>query len=47
MIWVREKHLSLLDLHAVGVRKARKLAGTNALPIIGVHHMEAHALVAR
>ncbi|XP_073045209.1 probable tRNA N6-adenosine threonylcarbamoyltransferase, mitochondrial [Primulina eburnea] len=31
----------------VGVRKARKLAGTNVLPIIGVHHMEAHALVAR
>ncbi|XP_073278774.1 probable tRNA N6-adenosine threonylcarbamoyltransferase, mitochondrial isoform X2 [Primulina huaijiensis] len=31
----------------VGVRKARKLAGTFALPIIGVHHMEAHALVAR
>ncbi|KZV57614.1 hypothetical protein F511_03074 [Dorcoceras hygrometricum] len=31
----------------VGVRKARKLAGTYALPIIGVHHMEAHALVAR
>ncbi|KAL8495624.1 hypothetical protein ACS0TY_019661 [Phlomoides rotata] len=31
----------------VGVRKARKLAGAYALPIIGVHHMEAHALVAR
>ncbi|KAG8391648.1 hypothetical protein BUALT_Bualt01G0209200 [Buddleja alternifolia] len=31
----------------VGVRKARKLAGTYALPIVGVHHMEAHALVAR
>ncbi|XP_073154630.1 probable tRNA N6-adenosine threonylcarbamoyltransferase, mitochondrial [Henckelia pumila] len=31
----------------VGVRKARKIAGTYALPIIGVHHMEAHALVAR
>ncbi|EYU31978.1 hypothetical protein ABFS82_02G149700 [Erythranthe guttata] len=31
----------------VGVRKARKIAGTYALPIVGVHHMEAHALVAR
>ncbi|KAI3449113.1 hypothetical protein Pfo_005778 [Paulownia fortunei] len=31
----------------VGVRKARKLAGSCALPIVGVHHMEAHALVAR
>ncbi|KAJ8748955.1 hypothetical protein K2173_013393 [Erythroxylum novogranatense] len=31
----------------VGVRKARKLAGSFSLPIIGVHHMEAHALVAR
>ncbi|XP_073039062.1 probable tRNA N6-adenosine threonylcarbamoyltransferase, mitochondrial [Primulina eburnea] len=47
IIWVREKHTSLLDFRAVGVRKARKLAGIFALPIIGVHHMEAHALVAR
>ncbi|KAL0464643.1 UNVERIFIED_CONTAM: putative tRNA N6-adenosine threonylcarbamoyltransferase, mitochondrial [Sesamum latifolium] len=31
----------------VGVRKARKVAGAYALPIVGVHHMEAHALVAR
>ncbi|KAK6162527.1 hypothetical protein DH2020_002368 [Rehmannia glutinosa] len=31
----------------VGVRKARKLAGAYALPIVGIHHMEAHALVAR
>lgn len=31
----------------VGVRKARKIAGSSNLPIIGVHHMEAHALVAR
>ncbi|XP_062154012.1 probable tRNA N6-adenosine threonylcarbamoyltransferase, mitochondrial [Alnus glutinosa] len=31
----------------VGVRKARKTAGRFNLPIIGVHHMEAHALVAR
>ncbi|PRQ57575.1 putative N(6)-L-threonylcarbamoyladenine synthase [Rosa chinensis] len=27
--------------------KARKIAGTFSLPIIGVHHKEAHALVAR
>ncbi|KAF8379294.1 hypothetical protein HHK36_028727 [Tetracentron sinense] len=31
----------------VGVRKARKIAGSFNLPIVGVHHMEAHALVAR
>ncbi|KAG5231224.1 hypothetical protein OIU78_015847 [Salix suchowensis] len=31
----------------VGVRKARKLAGSFNLPIIGIHHMEAHCLVAR
>ncbi|EPS65308.1 hypothetical protein M569_09468, partial [Genlisea aurea] len=31
----------------VGVKKARKVAGTYTLPIVGVHHMEAHALVAR
>ncbi|KAM2192001.1 hypothetical protein EV2_028486 [Malus domestica] len=31
----------------VGVRKAREIAGSCNLPIIGVHHMEAHALVAR
>ncbi|XP_052194349.1 probable tRNA N6-adenosine threonylcarbamoyltransferase, mitochondrial [Diospyros lotus] len=31
----------------VGVQKARKIAGTFNLPIVGVHHMEAHALVAR
>lgn len=29
------------------MRKARKIAGSFNLPIIGVHHMEAHALVAR
>lgn len=39
--------LSLLDFNAVGVRKARNVAGSFNLPIIGVHHMEAHALVAR
>ncbi|KAL0902859.1 hypothetical protein M5K25_028466 [Dendrobium thyrsiflorum] len=31
----------------VGVTKARRVAGRFNLPIIGVHHMEAHALVAR
>ncbi|KAF6174352.1 hypothetical protein GIB67_014528 [Kingdonia uniflora] len=31
----------------VGVRKARKIAGRFNLPIVGIHHMEAHALVAR
>ncbi|CAL5381519.1 unnamed protein product [Camellia sinensis] len=34
-------------LLVVGVQKARKIAGTFNLPIVGVHHMEAHALVAR
>ncbi|PWA67123.1 glycoprotease 1 [Artemisia annua] len=31
----------------VGVQKARNIAATYQLPIVGVHHMEAHALVAR
>ncbi|KAM0945478.1 putative N(6)-L-threonylcarbamoyladenine synthase [Dioscorea sansibarensis] len=31
----------------VGVCKARRIAGMQNLPIIGIHHMEAHALVAR
>lgn len=31
----------------VGIQKARNVAGSFNLPIIGVHHMEAHALVAR
>ncbi|XP_022147098.1 probable tRNA N6-adenosine threonylcarbamoyltransferase, mitochondrial [Momordica charantia] len=31
----------------VGVQKARRIAGSYSLPIVGVHHMEAHALVAR
>ncbi|KAI3941367.1 hypothetical protein MKW98_011864 [Papaver atlanticum] len=31
----------------VGVQKARRIAGKFSLPIVGVHHMEAHALVAR
>ena len=31
----------------VGVRKAHALAARHALPLVPVHHMEAHALVAR
>ncbi|CAM8997724.1 unnamed protein product [Rhodiola kirilowii] len=31
----------------VGVRKARKVSAEFGLPIVGIHHMEAHALVAR
>lgn len=31
----------------VGVRKARAIARAHQLPLIAVHHMEAHALVAR
>ena len=31
----------------MGVQKARKIARLFHLPIVGVHHMEAHALVAR
>ncbi|CAH9096827.1 unnamed protein product [Cuscuta europaea] len=31
----------------VGVRKARQIAGAHNLPMVGVHHMEAHTLVAR
>ncbi|ESQ39158.1 hypothetical protein EUTSA_v10001427mg [Eutrema salsugineum] len=31
----------------VGVQKARRVAGSFNLPLVGVHHMEAHALVAR
>uniref|UniRef100_A0A0D9UZZ4 Gcp-like domain-containing protein n=1 Tax=Leersia perrieri TaxID=77586 RepID=A0A0D9UZZ4_9ORYZ len=31
----------------VGVHKARKIAKEFRLPIVGVHHMEAHALVSR
>ncbi|GAU25652.1 hypothetical protein TSUD_265780 [Trifolium subterraneum] len=41
-------HSSVHVLHnAVGVQKARRIAGGFNLPIIGIHHMEAHALVAR
>lgn len=36
-----------MNSKAVGVQKARKIAGHFNLPIVGVHHMEAHALVAR
>ena len=38
---------SFCNFHVVGVQKARKIAGSYNLPIVGVHHMEAHALVAR
>ncbi|KAF8024437.1 hypothetical protein BT93_F1573 [Corymbia citriodora subsp. variegata] len=31
----------------VGMEKARNIAGLFSKPIVGVHHMEAHALVAR
>ncbi|KAG2491146.1 hypothetical protein HYH03_010587 [Edaphochlamys debaryana] len=31
----------------VGVAKARQIARTHRLPLVAVHHMEAHALVAR
>ncbi|CAM6128970.1 unnamed protein product [Calypogeia fissa] len=31
----------------VGVRKARTIARAHQLPLVGVHHMEAHALVVR
>ncbi|BBM98334.1 N6-L-threonylcarbamoyladenine synthase [Marchantia polymorpha subsp. ruderalis] len=35
-----------LCLH-VGVKKARNIAKAHRLPMVGVHHMEAHALVVR
>ncbi|KAJ4955989.1 hypothetical protein NE237_012772 [Protea cynaroides] len=38
--------LTEMDL-SLGVHKARKIAGKFNIPIVGVHHMEAHALVAR
>jgi N6-L-threonylcarbamoyladenine synthase len=31
----------------VGVRKARDIARAHRLPLVPIHHMEAHALVAR
>jgi hypothetical protein len=31
----------------VGVRKAKTVAGKHNLPMVGVHHMETHALVSR
>lgn len=40
-------YLSFIYECPVGVQKARKIAGNFKLPIVGVHHMEAHALVAR
>lgn len=38
---------SFCNFYVVGVQKARKIAGSYNLPMVGVHHMEAHALVAR
>ena len=34
-------------MNIVGVTKARAIARVHRLSLIGVHHMEAHALVAR
>lgn len=39
--------ISSCNCNAVGVQKARKIAGSFNLPVVGVHHMEAHALVVR
>jgi len=36
----------LMCLH-VGVRKAMRLSAETRVPLVGVHHMEAHALIAR
>lgn len=35
------------DSFQVGVQKAREVAAQHQLPIVAVHHMEAHALMAR
>ncbi|KAL6569382.1 glutamated carboxypeptidase [Orobanche minor] len=43
----KKPYIVFIAFRLVGVRKARKLAGAYTLPIVGVHHMEAHALVAR
>ncbi|KAL6499381.1 glutamated carboxypeptidase [Orobanche hederae] len=43
----KKPYAVFIAFRPVGVRKARKLAGAYTLPIVGVHHMEAHALVAR
>lgn len=46
--WTPFKFMTLCEtMPAVGVRKARTLARTHQLPLVGVHHMEAHALVVR
>lgn len=39
--------MPLWNYGVVGVQKARRIAGKFNLPIVGIHHMEAHALVAR
>lgn len=48
-MWSLDSSVCLLCilLYVVGVQKARRIAGAHGLPIVGVHHMEAHALVAR
>ncbi len=47
MCWCCWAFRSLSARMQVGVRKAREVAALNQLPIIAVHHMEAHALMAR
>ena len=39
--------IPIFNAVVVGVQKARKIAASYQLPIVGVHHMEAHALIAR
>lgn len=41
------RHGFFILCRQVGVQKARELAAHNQLPIVAVHHMEAHALIAR
>lgn len=41
------KSIFSMNWNAVGVQKARNIASHFNLPVVGVHHMEAHALVAR
>ena len=48
VVLIKDFYFSLpCNLNVVGVRKAREIAGHFQLPIVGVHHMEAHTLVAR
>lgn len=46
LLRVLRVELSLVNF-SVGVKKARSISKIYRLPWIGVHHMEAHALVAR